>query len=345
MDIPLMVCESQESCVPESLERNIRSIEDHVGIPTRNQLIAGLFYVLMQECGYILMQPSVCEKTSAEVSEVFKGSEQRMVTFNLPRLLSQASLVSPLLTSSSGIYTLPFKLFGIQNYNFKLLVIPFAEDLIVLNLLVAKEDFNECFSMVLEVCTFVPKPKAVNVADKFSDLKTLSIIFKDNIAHKGRCAVLNAEGLVNNSLIGLMDEVKQKIIKSLSVEDLLNLSATCHSMLSLKQDVSVWKALLWRDFQYQIPEEEEQSAENLMKIYKRLRHKPSAYPQRFNNNEDLPYDYSFDFDSDLETPILSRNSSVDFHPYFIPMTFKLHSRKNNPPLTVDQDQKHQIEHD
>ncbi|XP_075230392.1 F-box only protein 7-like isoform X2 [Lycorma delicatula] len=293
MDIPLMVCESQQSYVPESLERNIRSIEDHVGVPTRNQLIAGLFYVLMQECGYILMQSSVCEDACAEVSEDFKGIEQRMVTFNLPRLLSQASLVSPFLKSPSGIYRLPFKLVGVQNYNFELLVIPFAEDLIVLNLLVTKEDFSECFPMALKVSTFVPKPKAVNVADKFSDLRTLSIIFKNSIAHKGRSTVLNAEGIVNNSLIGLMDEIKQKIIRSLPVKDLLNLSATCHSMLSLKQDVSVWKALLWRDFRYQIPEEEEQSAENLMKIYKRLWHKPSTYLQRCTYNEAFPFRFGF----------------------------------------------------
>lgn len=68
MEEPLTVCESRESCVPKSLEIVIRSIEDHVGIPTHTQLIAGLFYLLMQECGYVLIEPHESKGSSTAVS-------------------------------------------------------------------------------------------------------------------------------------------------------------------------------------------------------------------------------------------------------------------------------------
>lgn len=68
MESPLTVCESQNGCIPQTLESVIRSIENHVGVPTRNQLISGLFFVLMQECGFILMHPMECDDVNPDVS-------------------------------------------------------------------------------------------------------------------------------------------------------------------------------------------------------------------------------------------------------------------------------------
>lgn len=67
MEYPLTVSESLDDCVPRTLEYVIGSLQDLVGIPSRHQLISALFYILMQECGFVLRDTL---KNNSDVSEV-----------------------------------------------------------------------------------------------------------------------------------------------------------------------------------------------------------------------------------------------------------------------------------
>lgn len=111
------------------------------------------------------------------------------MTFNLSRILSGAPLVAPILASPCGFWKLPLMLVGAPDYEFRMLISSATEDIIVVNLLVTKDSCSECFSFSLNVTTFVPNPKSDYTAKKFFDLRTISLIFKDNIAHKGNFTI------------------------------------------------------------------------------------------------------------------------------------------------------------
>ncbi|XP_039275699.1 uncharacterized protein LOC111058595 [Nilaparvata lugens] len=162
-----------------------------------------------------------------------KKSVHETIYFSYQNVLSQADLPNHILTSNEKIYRVPFRLLGVAEYSFILLVVLTRTGLTVVNLCVLEDKtIIDCYSVAFNAASFISMSKSADVASKFNNLRYFSILFKNRIALKGRCLVLNKYKLLNNSLEGMPVEILLKIIKYLTIDDqekVASLSSTLYS--------------------------------------------------------------------------------------------------------------------
>jgi hypothetical protein len=95
---------------------------------------------------------------------------------------------------------------------------------------------------------YVVNPTSSCIPAKFSNLKELSLKFKNSLSHPARSIILTKEGILNASLLGVPDEVKIKVLKYLEVSDFLKLSVVCRDLYCMSEDQALWRYFLVRDF-------------------------------------------------------------------------------------------------
>ncbi|UJR36366.1 hypothetical protein I4U23_029092 [Adineta vaga] len=88
-----------------------------------------------------------------------------------------------------------------------------------------------------------------NATFPYRDLRTLSRIFKDNIANRLLCKLLEESGQRSTAtLIGLPNEIKFRLAKYLPVQSICKLQLTCRDIYNTLNDNLLWHDLCSRDF-------------------------------------------------------------------------------------------------
>ncbi|XP_039279915.1 uncharacterized protein LOC111064125 isoform X2 [Nilaparvata lugens] len=275
------VMESSEKTVPKSLESVIRSIQNSFKDPTSNQLLMGVMYTLMLECGYTLIfsneqkyqnispgKDSVIDLNKPAPDITSDQLQTLKQTFNYKKVLLQANVLLLESVEANEVSKLTFRLIGLDDYSFNLLII-FRKRLAVVDMIVNRNDqITECYSFAFLPSLFVKESNDdKNIASKFYNLRNFSILFKDNIAFRGRSHVLNSLQIANNSLEGLPEEIFLKIMQLLGIDEIENVAVTCTRFFSgVFRQCSLWIFLLKRDFSLTINNYE--SVEQLISKYR-----------------------------------------------------------------------------
>jgi len=83
----------------------------------------------------------------------------------------------------------------------------------------------------------------------YQNLRTLSCLFKNHIAHRLLCKLLEESGGKSSAtLIGLPNELKLRIAKFLPIRSLLELQLTCREIYNTLNDQLLWFHFCQRDF-------------------------------------------------------------------------------------------------
>ncbi|CAF0920628.1 unnamed protein product [Rotaria sp. Silwood1] len=90
---------------------------------------------------------------------------------------------------------------------------------------------------------------ALNAVFPYHNLRDLSRLFKDNLANRLLCKLLEESGQRSSAtLIGLPNEIKLRLGKYLSIKSLLALQSTCRDIHNTLNDNLFWHDLCIRDF-------------------------------------------------------------------------------------------------
>ncbi|CAF1006887.1 unnamed protein product [Rotaria sordida] len=90
---------------------------------------------------------------------------------------------------------------------------------------------------------------ALNAAFPYHNLRDLSRLFKDNLANRLLCKLLEESGQRSSAtLIGLPNEIKLRLGKYLPIKSLLALQLTCRDIHNTLNDNLFWHDLCIRDF-------------------------------------------------------------------------------------------------
>ncbi|GFG28131.1 hypothetical protein Cfor_07913, partial [Coptotermes formosanus] len=132
-------------------------------------------------------------------------------------------------------------------YPCRLLLIP-LDDVLIINLIVSNlaQERNR-YTLGIQPSKYVVNPTSSFISAKFSNLKDLSLKFK-NVSHPARSVILTKEGVLNASLLGVPDEVKIKVLKYLKVSDFLKVLVVCRDLYAMSEDQALWRYFLVRDF-------------------------------------------------------------------------------------------------
>ncbi|CAF0979372.1 unnamed protein product [Rotaria magnacalcarata] len=94
------------------------------------------------------------------------------------------------------------------------------------------------------------KSTNLNAVLPYHDLRTLSRSFKDNLANRLLCKLLEESGQRSSAtLIGLPNEIKLRLAKYLPIKSLLALQSTCRDIHNTLNDNLLWHDLCIRDFE------------------------------------------------------------------------------------------------
>ncbi|CAF3103112.1 unnamed protein product, partial [Rotaria sp. Silwood2] len=90
----------------------------------------------------------------------------------------------------------------------------------------------------------------LNAAFPYHNLRNLSRSFKDNLANRLLCKLLEESGQRSSAtLIGLPNEIKLRLAKYLPIKSLLALQSTCRDIHNTLNDNLLWHDLCIRDFE------------------------------------------------------------------------------------------------
>jgi hypothetical protein len=235
---PTLIEESSSKRIPHNLEALVKSLQGSQDVSPANKkdLLAVLLYVLMLETGYSPInagETSVCSSDHG---------------FSIQKLNHFHSMPTMWKNIQQNNYEMTFILGRFTQYPCRLLIIPTDDDMIV-NLLISNLTHERNgYSFGIQPSKYVIDPTSSCIPRKFSNLKNLSLKFKNNLSHPARSVILTKEGVLNASLFGVPDEVKIKIFKLLKVSDLLNLSQVCSHLYKVTEEQGLWRYFLVRDF-------------------------------------------------------------------------------------------------
>ncbi|KAK6635396.1 hypothetical protein RUM44_000647 [Polyplax serrata] len=98
-------------------------------------------------------------------------------------------------------------------------------------------------SLAIHSTGCVPRPDEATFMYKFSCFKDFHVLLRNAIIWPIRCSILTDQGVMNGSLRGLSDEIKLKIIRYLTVREILILGQTCHDLNRICNDQGLWKSI------------------------------------------------------------------------------------------------------
>jgi len=236
---PTVIEESSEKRIPHNLETLVKSLEgseESSSSTRKNDLLAVLLYVLMMETGY---SPVNIEGTS--VCRYDHG-------FSVHKLNHFRSMPANWKNIHKNIYEMSFVLGRFIQYPCKLLLIP-LDDFLIINLIVSNlVPETNGYTLGIQPSKYVVNSTTSCIPAKFSNLKDLSLKFKNSLSHPARSVILTKEGILNASLLGVPDEVKIKVLRYLKVSDFLKLSVVCRDLYCMSEDQALWRYFLLRDF-------------------------------------------------------------------------------------------------
>ncbi|CAF1359598.1 unnamed protein product [Adineta steineri] len=110
-----------------------------------------------------------------------------------------------------------------------------------------------CGNLSFNIASYLYPQKeamALNAVFPYHDLQNLSRSFKDNLANRLLCKLLEESGQRSSAtLIGLPNEIKLRLAKYLPIKSLLALQATCRDIHNTLNDNLLWHDLCIRDFE------------------------------------------------------------------------------------------------
>lgn len=145
-----------------------------------------------------------------------------------------------------------FYLKGFKNPKLKVMMSQVGE-IVVINFIVPELDFDT-YSLCLPISKYiVPKEKItkLDVPNFFKNLKTLTLLFKNNISCPLKSKILKYYGYVSASLTGLPNEVVRKILLKLNIYSIVQLTKICLQLKHIIDDNTLWHNLFIRDFHIQ----------------------------------------------------------------------------------------------
>lgn len=236
---PTAVEESSEKRIPHNLETVVKSLEgseESSSSTNENDLVAVLLYVLMIETGY---SPVNVEGTS--LCSYDHG-------FSIHKLNLFSSMPANWKNIHKNSYEISFVLGRFTQYPCRMLLIP-LDDVLIINLIVSNlaQERNR-YTLGIQPSKYVVNPTSSCIPAKFSNLKDLSLKFKNNVSHPARSVILTKEGILNASLLGVPDEVKIKVFKYLRVSHFLKVTMVCRDFYCMSEDPALWKYFFVRDF-------------------------------------------------------------------------------------------------
>ncbi|UJR09741.1 hypothetical protein I4U23_013970 [Adineta vaga] len=165
---------------------------------------------------------------------------------------------------------------------------------------------------------------ALNAVLPYHDLQNLSRSFKDNLANRLLCKLLEESGQRSSAtLVGLPNEIKLRLAKYLPIKSLLALQATCRDIHNTLNDNLLWHDLCIRDFEkaalVSIPHTPDSSAneKNWYKLYRIMYAQKQPAPRYQIKSSPFfhPTLFSF-FPSNHPTHrLLFPDTSPSFHPF------------------------------
>lgn len=235
---PTLIEESSSKRIPHNLEALVKSLEGSPDVsPTnKNDLIAVLLFVLMMETGY----------SPINVGGTSVGSSDH--GFSIHKLNRFCNMPAVWKNIRQNNYEMTFILGRFTQHPCRLLIIPIDDEIIV-NLLISNlNQERNGYSFGIQPSKYVVNPTSNCIPAKFTNLKDLSLRFKNSLSHPARSVILTKEGILNASLLGVPDEVKIKIFKYLKVSDFLKLSLVCSHLYNVTEEQGLWRYFLVRDF-------------------------------------------------------------------------------------------------
>ncbi|GLH11527.1 Uncharacterized protein GBIM_16283 [Gryllus bimaculatus] len=227
----MLVEESTSNQLPVALEELILSLKQNSTCAVRDlnkhDLIVCVLCALMKECDLqplLIPQASDTKKTSNETD-----------------VLPVRSLPNIWKNNSTHHYNISFVLGHFLKNRFRFIGIP-SKDSLIVNVIICGLP-QQCYSMSIVCDDYVRiKDKSWDsVASVFFNLRDLSVKFKNSIAHPVRSAVLNEEGILNASLLGIPYEIQLKILGYLNIKELAQIAQTCQYFSYLSKDQRIWK--------------------------------------------------------------------------------------------------------
>ncbi|GFG35956.1 hypothetical protein Cfor_10200 [Coptotermes formosanus] len=236
---PTVIEESSEKRIPNNLETLVKSLEgsqESSSSTNKSDLVAVLLYVLMIETGY---SPVNADRTSS--CSYDHG-------FSIHKLNHFCSMPANWKNIHKNSYEMCFVLGKFTQYPCRLLLIP-LDDVLIINLIVSNlaQERNR-YTLGIQPSKYVVNPTSSFIPAKFSNLKDLSVKFKNNLSHPARSVILTKEGILNASLLGIPDEVKIKVLKYLKVSDFVKVSVVCRDLYAMSEEQALWRYFLVRDF-------------------------------------------------------------------------------------------------
>ncbi|GFG35347.1 hypothetical protein Cfor_10100 [Coptotermes formosanus] len=201
-----------------------------------SDLVAVLLYALMMVTGY-----SSVNADGTSLCSYDHG-------FGIHILNHFCSMLANWKNIHKNSYEMRFVLGKFTQYPCRLLLIP-LDDVPIINLIVSNlaQERNR-YTLGIQPSKYIVRPTSSCILAKFSNLKDLSIKFKDNMSHPARSVILTKEGILNASLLGVPDEVKLKVLKYLKVSDFLKVSVVSRDLYAMSEDQALWRYFVFRDF-------------------------------------------------------------------------------------------------
>lgn len=284
----MLIEESSCEEIPKDLEELVMPVllRSSKCAVSEHDLIVCVLCALMKECDLQLHVPDTESKI---------GENLNTVISNLWK------------NNSTKHYNISFVLGHFIKNKCRFIGIPIKDTLIV-NVVISGIP-NQCYSICICCNDYVTVEKINNncVASIFTNLKHLSHKFKNSVAHPVRSAILNEEGILNASLLGLSYELQLKILNYLNVKEIGYMAQTCSYFNYLSKDQRLWKQIAYNT----LTRREIELAEGGLadgRINWKLGCKNAL--KRRSSNCDLVDTVDF-------RPFLSRNSHLDLNFYWL----------------------------
>lgn len=220
---------------PRSLLNLFEYFESNKLAPNKNDILAGLVYILMVESGFVpLDHKDSCDDYNFNYRRVLRFSKQ------LPNNWKKAN-----------VYSYSFVLPPFTLYECKVACIVVADDILVNCVVKGIEDGH--FNAILDPLAYFTSSNTCIRRDKLQNLRYLSRLVKNEVFFPAKQAILRKNFIIANCLEELPPEIMLLIMSYLKIEDLVHLGQTNSFFYNLMRTPKLWMDRLRIDFQKNLP--------------------------------------------------------------------------------------------
>lgn len=134
---------------------------------------------------------------------------------------------------------------GFQDMPLKIIACPLNDTVLIIATI--PELYNQTYSLCVKLNKYV-HISSLGIPSHFTNVNELFTDFKDKIVNPVKGTILNYHKFPSANLFGLPDDIIHQILLSLTVGDVLNLSASCKRLHRIVKEDSLWFRLYSRDF-------------------------------------------------------------------------------------------------